>query len=144
MPNTQSQDIGEIKGVLKGIEGKIDHLTKQIDGNGQKGLFERTISLEECVQAHCQSQEEMVQALTKQFTESQETLEKNQAEVRGSLSEPKKSVDLHFADKSLHTIWGQITWKGAGIVIAVVAIITLIIPPNITVWDLVSKLVGLK
>jgi len=137
-------NIGRLEGKIDGITSKLDHLTKQIDGNGQKGLFERTVSLEECVQAHCNAQEAMVQDLIKQFTDSQENLEANQKEVRGSLSELKKSVDLHFADKSLHTIWGQVTWKGAGIVVAVVAIITLIIPPNITVWDLVSKLVGLK
>jgi hypothetical protein len=128
----QSQDIGRLEGKIDGLSLQIEHLEKKMLGNGQPGIVQTVAETTKAFELHC--------------TNSEKTFEKI-ASTLGSVSKGMEDVrdlvDKHHADKSQHTIWGQITWKAAAVIIATIAIITIIVPQEVSVWQFIAKLFGL-
>lgn len=145
------KDIGRLEGKIDMLVEGQHILLKAINGNGQKGLIEKQAMTEAFMTAHCTKAQETFESI-KEFEEEslkdrgkiKESINISKHELGSKIGELKDSVEKHHADKVQHTIWGQITWKSAGIFIFVVAIITLILPHELTVWDFVMRLVGVK
>jgi hypothetical protein len=128
----QSQDIGRLEGKIDGLSLQIEHLEKKMLGNGQPGIVQTVAETTKAFELHCAGSEKIF-----------EKIGANQGKMLEGLERLSDSVDKHHSDKSVHTIWGQITWKAAAILIAMIAIVTLIIPQELTIWQLVAKLFGL-
>jgi hypothetical protein len=127
-----TQDIGRLEGKIDGLSVQIEHLEKKMLGNGQPGVIQTLAETSKAFELHCSNSE-------KTFDKVASTLSRVSSEMEGL----KDSVDKHHADKGQHTIWGQITWKAAAVIIATIAIIVVVVPRDITVWALIAKLFGL-
>ena len=135
----QSQDIGRLEGKIDGISEQIGHLESKMYGNGQPGLIPTMAEVQKTIELHCRDQAEE----GKIIAESTRKLSEDMGKLTKNVYDLTDSVKSHHADKAQHTIFGQLTWKAAGILVAIIAIITLIIPHEVTVWQLVSSLLGL-
>jgi hypothetical protein len=143
------KDIGRLEGKIDMLVEGQHNILKLLQGNGQKGLIEKQASSEAFMTAHCAKAQETFESIRAFEMESlkdrgviKTALETNQDETRKAIGGLTASVDKHHADKSQHTIWGQLTWKAAGILIFVVAVIVAIIPQELSVWQLITQLLG--
>jgi len=123
-----TQDIGRLEGKIDSLKDSVDVLNKKIIGNGQAGLLDRTAVIENCIIERKADADKTDQRLS---------------QIAESLGRLTDSVEKHHADKGQHTIWGQITWKAAAVIIATIAIIVVVVPRDITIWALIAKLFGL-
>jgi hypothetical protein len=128
----QSQDIGRLEGKIDGLSVQIEHLEKKMLGNGQPGIIQTVSETTKAFELHCAGSEKIFDKISS-----------NQSKMLEGLEKLSDSVDKHHTDKSVHTIWGQITWKAAAVIIATIAIITIIVPQEVSVWQLIVKLFGL-
>jgi hypothetical protein len=135
----QSQDIGRLEGKIDAVSGQIAHLEQKMYGNGQPGLIPTMAEVQKTIELHCADQATDAKFIADATRKLSEDISKLTSNVY-SLSD---SVKQHHGDKSMHTIWGQITWKAAAVLIAFIAIVTLIIPQELTIWQLIAKLFGL-
>lgn len=134
-PNTL-QEIGKIQGSLDALAGAVEKTNKILMGNGQPGLYERTLQIENSIVDLEEAHKELAER-HKEVLDGIECLAK-------SIGELKDSVELHHADKAQHTALGMVQKKEV-VLLIVVGFILLhsIIPPDISLWSIVSKLLGL-
>lgn len=128
-----SQDIGEIKGKQDLMLEILYRMDKQLNGNGHAGLIKETESLKTDYQNHC------VEA-SKRFEEIQE----KQGKMLEVLTELKTSVNLHLADKKAHSMLSQIDMKFVSIMAGAVVFLIVVIPREVTIWNLIATWLHLK
>lgn len=131
--NNDVKDLGAVMGKLDLMEEHLTHIEQKIVGNGQKGLLERTTSLETVIETHCKSQCEDV----RQIKESVKVLSTKFTEL-------KTSVDTHHSDKKAHNFWQQINVWTITIFVVGTALLIAIIPQDINAWNLIAGLLHIK
>jgi hypothetical protein len=126
-----SKDIGEIKGMVSGINDTVSNLDKSINGNGTPGLKARTSTLERVVESHCAQQ-----------TKEIESISANIKALSAQMSTLSQSVEAHHKDPVAHKFTNQLNLRLVGIFVLSVAVIHSFIPPDFAPWEAIRKLLG--
>lgn len=136
---TRTQDIGELKGLMTSMIEKMEHFESKLFGNGQKGLIERTNSLEILIEAQCSAFIKDVEALKDMDHIRGEKIDK----LVKSIDALTASVNDHHKDLKIHSLAGMINVKVIALLVFAVAVINTLIPPDLSLWELLRKLLGL-
>lgn len=140
-PKTMAIDetkFGELKGKVDAIGEAVDRIEEKLFGNGQPGIMDILSRHDEKLNESLKDRTEIKDNLRKlsdivaTFTNSALSLSENVKDI-------KKMIDKSTPN------WLLKHWK-ALVISGVLVFVFLhsILPPNITVWDLLGKILGLK
>lgn len=142
----EQKEFGELKEKVTSIEKDTSRIWKHLDGNGRAGLSERTTRIEESLKditEDISSNSNSIKLLNDNVT-------KGFSEINKSLGRIEGLLEVHINDKYKHNLPGLfrsapynfILWFVTVSIVGHV-ILTAILPPNISLWELVSKWLGL-
>jgi hypothetical protein len=127
IPAIDAVTIGRIAQAVDNITSATDKITSAI--YDRDGLAERTLKIEQA-------------AL--RLKEEAEAVKEFRAHTTAVLDSIKDSVNSHHCDKSLHSFGGLVLHKNVLTVILVIFLILhSLIPPDLSLFDLIRKLAGL-
>ena len=131
--SSMEQQLGQLEGRVEGIEKTVDNIDTAVNGNGRDGLKQTMVRLEEKVGALGTS--------TKDRGDKLDELISTNTEMVVLLNE-------HIGSDSKHTLTGLLRSMPVkfffGIIVMFIighAVLTAIIPNDISVWELIGKLV---
>ncbi len=125
---TRSQldkDIGELKGKFESLESKIADMHRILLGNGQAGITEKTIRLEE----NYDNLEKLIEMQSKQIEN-----------LKDSINSLKDILSQHL-NTNTHSIWGLILRKDVfPLILLFFVILQTLIPKDLNIWELIQKI----
>lgn len=139
---TDEQEFYKLKEKVNSIEKDTSRIWAVVAGNGREGIIERTVRIEENIKDNSEN--------IKGLKESLDVLVKGVNETNRAIGELNRSVCDHIDDKLIHSIPGLIRGASGKIIIGLLIaglifnlLVQAIVPHNISVWDVLSKWLGL-
>jgi len=118
--------VGKLEGEIIGIRQELATLNKILLGNGQAGLQERTVRIEENIE---------------QVSEQQKINSKSIEQVSKAIGELRILLELHLKDDKVHTFKGIFLKKEIiGYFILFIIGITSLLPRDVNLWELIKNL----
>lgn len=117
MSGRYSQDVGEIKALLKALDERMDRVDKFLDGNGQPGARDRITKAE-------QTLANMLETLTA---------------VAESQAATKDQLTTHLDARELHGVRAFLSLGGVIALVSTAVVAHLVVPPDFSLWDLLTK-----
>jgi hypothetical protein len=128
MRDTFQQDLGRFEGKLDALQTTTEHLEKILLGNGQPGVLDRLVRIEETVAKNAENSKENTENINK---------------LSKSVSELKESMESHHNNKDLHTY--RVFLRKDIITYVIIGLLVLhsLLPANFSVWTAISKFLGI-
>lgn len=133
---TGNNEKGSVEPRINDLANWKDRVDKTLFGNGREGIQERVARIEE----NLTGIKEDVQGVKEDVNELKEMI----SSLSKDFSEFKGDVKTHICNSDLHTVRGLLLKKDILVYFFLaVMIINLIIPADLTLYELVKKLLGL-
>jgi len=123
------KDLGKLEGVIEGVNSSLIKIEKALYGNGQPGAMTRITKIEENLES---------------LADTVKTNSESIIELSKSISDLKQITLTHSKDEKIHTIKGMLLRKETILFVVIICILVYAIIPNeISLWTIFSKLIGL-
>lgn len=137
-----------LKEKVESIEKDTSRIWEKIDGNAREGLVDRTTRIEESIKNVIKSIGINSESLN-QLKGSVDTAITGINQTNQSIGSLNNNINSHINDKNVHSIPGLIRGASGKIIIGLLAaglvfnlLVDILVPPNVSVWDLISKWLG--
>ena len=137
--SSSDTDIARLEGKVESMDKNVQDVCRTLYGNSREGLMTCMTRLQE-TNSHILTRFDRIdvrfEAMDKRFDGVLYTINLMDEDVKSINSK----LDAHIRDNSKHDLWRMISWKHVIGLLVLFMLAHLIIPKDVTVWELIKLL----